>query len=410
MKQYLIIGNGAAAVGAIEGIRSADKNGEITVISRENHHVYARPLISYYLEGKTDLKRILYRPSDFYEKNSVNVLYGEEAVSVDPDGKTVALKSGKKLGYGSLCIAAGSTPFVPPTEGLGSVPSVHSFMTLDDAETLKSSLTPDSRVLIVGAGLIGLKCAEGILGLCKEITVCDLAQRVLSSILDSDCAAIMQTHLEKMGIKFLLGDTVEKFDGSTAHMKSGCKVGFDVLVMAVGVRANISLVKEIGGECGRGISVNEKMQTTLSDIYAAGDCTESFDITSGTRRVMAIMPLAYMQGHCAGVNMAGGSESIENALPMNSIGFAGLHCLTAGSYDGECYEERFEDGIKRLYVKDNLLNGFILIGRIDRAGIYTSLIRNRTPLDTVDFELLKKSPALAPFGKTYRSEKLGGEV
>ena len=410
MKKYVIIGNGAAAVGAIEGIRSVDKSGEITVISRENRSVYARPLISYYLEGKTDLGRILYRPSDFYEKNSVTVLYGEEAVSVDPSGKTVSLGSGKKLGYDSLCVATGSTPFVPPTEGLESVKNVHTFMTLDDAEALKSSLTPDSKVLIVGAGLIGLKCAEGILNLCREITVCDLAPRVLSSILDQDCAAIMQAHLEKMGIKFLLGDTVEKFDETVAHMKSGCDVSFDALVMAVGVRANISLIKDIGGECGRGIAVNEKMQTSLSGIYAAGDCTESFDITSETCKVMAIMPLAYMQGHCAGVNMSGGDEKIENAFPMNSIGFAGLHCMTAGSYEGECLEERFEGGIKRLYVKDNLLKGFILIGKNDRAGIYTALIRNKTPLDSVDFELLKKSPALAPFGRAYRSEKLGGVV
>lgn len=410
MKNYVIIGNGAAAAGAIEGIRSQDAEGKITVVSAEKHHVYCRPLISYLLEGKTDGERMLYRPADFYEKNAAEVLYGERAEKLDPALKEVTLDSGKKLSYDRLLIATGSTPFVPPIEGLENVKKRHTFMTVDDAKALADDLTPDSRVLIVGAGLIGLKCAEGIISRCKSITVCDLAPRVLSSILDSDCAAIMQAHLEKIGIKFMLDDTAARFEDGKAIMNSNKTVEFDVLVMAVGVRANVSLVKDAGGETGRGIAVDEKMSTSLADVYAAGDCTESYDITSSSRRVMAIMPLAYMQGYCAGVNMAGGEEKLDNALPMNSIGFAGLHCLSAGSYFGDCYEERTERGIKRLYTKDNLLKGFIIIGDVDRAGIYTSLIRNKTPLDSIDFELLKKEPSLAPFGRAYRSEKLGGVV
>lgn len=410
MKKYVIIGNGAAAAGAAEGIRSVDTKSEITVISEENHHVYCRPLISYLLEGKTDEKKMLYRPKDFYQKNGVTVLYGEKAVGIDPDKKTVKLESGKEIAYDGLCVATGSKPFVPPVDGLENVSKSHTFMTLDDAKALADDLSADSDVLIVGAGLIGLKCAEGILNRCKSVTVCDLAPRVLSSILDGDCAAIMQAHLEKMGIKFLLDDTAVKFDKGKAIMKSGKTVSFDVLVLAVGVRANVSLVKDAGGEVGRGIAVDEKMSTSIPDVYAAGDCTESFDITSGQKKVMAIMPLAYMQGHCAGVNMAGGEEKLDNALPMNSIGFAGLHCLSAGTYSGECFEERTERGIKRLYTEDGFLKGFIIIGDVDRAGIYTSLIRNKTPLDSVDFEMLKKEPSLAPFGRTYRAEKLGGVV
>ena len=410
MKNYVIIGNGAAAVGAIEGIRSVDTEGKITVISAENHHVYSRPLISYLLEGRTDEKRMLYRHEDFYEKNRAEVLFGEKAAKLDPKAKKVTLESGRELSYDSLCVATGSTPFVPPIDGLEAVKNRHSFMTLDDAEALERDLDPEASVLIIGAGLIGLKCAEGILGRCKKITVCDLAPRVLSSILDGDCAALMQAHLEGLGIEFLLGDTVEKFSGKTAVMKSGKEVSFDVLVTAVGVRANVSLVKDAGGEVGRGILADSKMKTSLDDVYAAGDCAEITDMTSGEKKVMAIMPLAYIGGHCAGVNMAGGDESLENALPMNSIGFAGLHCMTAGSYVGECFEEKTERGIKRLYTKDNLLKGFIIIGDVDRAGIYTSLIRNKTPLDSLNFEILKKSPSLAPFGKAYRLEKLGGEV
>lgn len=408
--KYVIIGNGAAATGAVEGIRSVDKTGSITVVSREDHHVYCRPLISYLLEGKTDEKKMLYRPGNFYEENGVTVIYGVSAEKIDPAAKKVTFSDGRALDYDALCVATGSAPFVPEVKGLRNVGRVHTFMTLDDAKALEKDLTPQSRVLIVGAGLIGLKCAEGILERCKSVTVCDLAPRVLSSILDDDCAAIMQHKLEDMGVEFMLDDTVAEFEENSAHMRSGKTVGFDVLVMAVGVRANVSLIKDIGGEVNRGIIVSDKMETSLKDVYAAGDCTESTDITSGVKKVMAIMPLAYMQGRCAGVNMAGGEELLSNALPMNSIGFGGLHCMTAGSYTGECYEEKTPASIKRLYTEDNLLKGFILIGCNDRAGIYTSLIRNRTPLDTVDFDLLKRSPALAPFGKSYREEKLGGAV
>ena len=256
MKRYVIIGNGTAAVGCIEGIRTADRDGEITVISAENHPVYSRPLISYYLEGKTDLERMKYRPDGFYEQNGCRVLYGRRAASADPEKKSVVLDDGTLLPYDSLCVATGSRPFVPPFEGLDTVENKFGFMTLDDALALEKSLRKDARVLIVGAGLIGLKCAEGIKERVGSITVCDLADRVLSSILDADCAAIVQKHLEANGIEFLLGDSADRFEETTAYMKSGKTVEFDILVLAVGVRANTALVKDAGGEVNRGIVIN----------------------------------------------------------------------------------------------------------------------------------------------------------
>ncbi|MBO4423730.1 MAG: FAD-dependent oxidoreductase, partial [Clostridia bacterium] len=121
MKKYVIIGNGTAAVGCIEGIRTVDKSGKITVISAENHSVYSRPLISYYLEGKTDLQRMKYRDDGFYIENGCKVLYGKIAKSIDADKKTVVLDGGEKIQYDELCVASGSRPFVPPFEGLETV-------------------------------------------------------------------------------------------------------------------------------------------------------------------------------------------------------------------------------------------------------------------------------------------------
>lgn len=415
MKSYVIIGNGVAAAGCIEGIRNTDKDSKITVISVEEHPVYSRPLISYYLEGKTTLENMNYRSESFYKDNKCDVIYGRKAVSIDDKSKSITLDDETIVDYDSLCIASGSSPFVPPFDGLDKVENKFCFMTIDDTLSLEKALTKDSRVLIVGAGLIGLKCAEGILGRVAKITVCDLANRVLSSILDDECALVMQKHLEKHNIEFMLGDTAVRFDKNTAEMKSGKKIDFDILVLAVGVRANTEIFKNLGGDTNRGILINDSMETSVKDIYAAGDCTEGNDISLGDKRVLAILPNAYMQGYCAGQNMAGEKAEFCNAIPMNSIGFFGLHAMTAGSYfdessGGELFEEKTDNGIKRLYTKDGLLTGYILIGDVARAGIYTSLIREKTPLESINIDKLYKNPSFAMFFSEIRRKKLGGVI
>lgn len=415
MAQYIIIGNGVAAASCIEGIRSLDKDSRITVVSEENYPVYCRPLISYYLEGKTDLERMKYRSDDYYDQMGCDVLYGKKAVKIDTENKSILLDDGTILPYTSACIAAGSSPFVPPFSGLDTVEKKYAFMTIDDTLALESAITKDSRVLIVGAGLIGLKCAEGLKDRVAEITVCDLANRVLSSILDDECASIMQKHLEANGIQFMLGDSVKAFDKNTASMQSGKTVDFDVLVLAVGVRPNTSLVSDAGGKVDRGILINDRMETSIPDIYAAGDCTEGNDISCDKHRILAILPNANMQGRCAGINMAGGDAVFDKAIPMNSIGFFGLHAMTAGSYysedeGGELYEEKSDGKLKRLFTRDGYLTGFILIGDTQRAGIYTSLIREEIPLSTINFDILKKNATSAAFSSEKREKMFGGVV
>ncbi len=169
----------------------------------------------------------------------------------------------------------------------------------------------------------------------------------------------------------------------------------------------MDLIKDINGEIRRGIVVNELIETSIPNIYAAGDCCESFDITINQNRVLALLPNAYMQGECAGINMAGGKKIFDKAIPMNAIGFFGLHIITAGSYDGDVYYER-NGGYKKLFTKDGLLKGYILVGNVEKAGIYTSLIREKIPLKNIDFELICKKPGLMAFSKADRMKKLGG--
>ena len=405
---YVILGNSAAAVGCIEGIREVDSTGKITVVASEKYHTYARPLISYLLEGKTDLERMKYRPDSYYKDMGVEARLGEKAVALKPQEHKVVLEDGQEVSYDKLLVATGSTPFVPPMEGLETVEKKFTFLSLDDAKGLESSLTPDTRVFIVGAGLIGLKCAEGIAHRVKSVEIADLAPQVLPSILDQEGAARVQRYLEAEGLTFYLGDTAQKFAGNTAHLKSGRKVEFDVLVLAVGVRPNVSLVKDAGGQVNRGIVTDESGRTSLPDVYAAGDCCESYDITSGEHRVLALLPNAYFQGECAGRSMAGEDARFTKAVPMNAIGFFGLHLITAGSYRGEKLVTEDEKNYKAFFVEDGLLKGYILVGDcLENAGVYTSLIRDQVPLDAVDFELLQERPQFMAFPAAKRREMFG---
>ena len=415
MKKYVVIGNGIAAVGCVEGIRSADRAGMITIVSAETHPAYFRPLISYYLEGKSKPENLPCRQDGFYESNGCTVLYGRRALSLDPERRRVKLDDGEELSYDALCIAAGSSPFVPKIDGMDEVRQRFCFLTWDDALALEQAVTPQSRVLIVGAGLIGLKCAEGLHNRVESIAVCDLAPRVLSSVLDEESAAMMQAHLERSGIRFLLEDSVKRVRGNTAFLQSGAEIPFDVLVLAVGVRPNCALVRDAGGACGRAVTVDSHMRTSLAGIYAAGDCTESTDRSDGTVKIMALLPNAYRQGRCVGVNMAGGEAVLDDTIPMNAVGFFGLHALTAGSrfapeVGGKVFAEHTPDSIKKLFTRNGRLTGFILVGNAERAGIYTSLIRSGTPLNSIDFEKMKKRPDLSVFDAKKRRNMLGGVV
>lgn len=406
--KYVLIGNSAAAVGCIEGIRQQDKNGEIVVVADEPYHTYSRPAISYLLYGKTTEERMKYRPNDFYQKMNCAVMLSRKATRVEPQEKWLFLGDGTIVEYDKLLIATGSRPFIPEIGGLAEVEKRYTFMSLDDAKALGAALKADSRVLIMGAGLIGLKCAEGITHKAGRIDVVDLAPGILPSILNAEAAHFVQEHIESQGIYFHLSDGVQGFRGNTAILSSGKEIGFDILVIAVGVRPNVELAQKAGIEVHRGIVTDERCRTSLPDIYAAGDCTESYDITTGESRPLALLPNAYMQGECAGVDMAGGSKVYDKAIPMNAIGFFGLHIITAGSYDGERFICKSGRDYKMLVSENGVLKGFILIGNVARAGIYTALIRERTPLETIDYGLIKEKPQLMAFSRKERDKKLGG--
>ena len=408
--RYVIIGGSAAAIGCIEGIRSVDKTGEIILITGETEWNYSRPLISYLLEGKTTRDKMWCRLDSFFTRNGVTVKAGVLATALDAGDRTVRLSTGERLAYDRLLAATGSRPFVPPIPGLETVERTFCFQTLSDASALAEALRPESRVLILGAGLTGVKCAEGIRGLCAQIAIADLAPRVLPAVLDDTAAAMVQARMEEKGVRFYLNDSAAAFRGNTARLQSGTELEFDVLVTAVGVRPNTQLVADAGGAVDRGILVDGRCATTLPDVYAAGDCAQGYDAVSGEKRMLPLWPNAVLQGETAGINMAGGRADYTQGIALNASGVFGLHMVTAGSYEGESFTVQRDGSYKRLVTADGVLKGVIMVGDVSRAGIYTDLIRKKKPLSEIDFDLIRESPQLMAFSQKDRRVQLGGEV
>lgn len=408
--RYVIIGGSAAAIGCIEGVRSVDKTGEIILITGETEWNYSRPLISYLLEGKTTRDKMWCRPDSLFTRNGVTVKAGVLATTLDAGDRTVRLSTGERLAYDRLLAATGSRPFVPPILGLETVERTFCFQTLSDASALAEALRPESRVLILGAGLTGVKCAEGIRGLCAQIAIADLAPRVLPAVLDDTAAAMVQARMEEKGVRFYLNDSAAAFRGNTARLQSGTELEFDVLVTAVGVRPNTQLVADAGGAVDRGILVDGRCATTLPDVYAAGDCAQGYDAVSGEKRMLPLWPNAVLQGETAGINMAGGRADYTQGIALNASGVFGLHMVTAGSYEGESFTVQRDGSYKRLVTADGVLKGVIMVGDVSRAGIYTDLIRKKKPLSEIDFDLIRESPQLMAFSQKDRRVQLGGEV
>ena len=400
--RYVIIGGSAAAIGCIEGVRSVDKTGEIILITGETEWNYSRPLISYLLEGKTTRDKMWCRPDSFFTRNGVTVKAGVLATTLDAGDRTVRLSTGERLAYDRLLAATGSRPFVPPIPGLETVERTFCFQTLSDASALAEALRPE--------GLTGVKCAEGIRGLCAQIAIADLAPRVLPAVLDDTAAAMVQARMEEKGVRFYLNDSAAAFRGNTARLQSGTELEFDVLVTAVGVRPNTQLVADAGGAVDRGILVDGRCATTLPDVYAAGDCAQGYDAVSGEKRMLPLWPNAVLQGETAGINMAGGRADYTQGIALNASGVFGLHMVTAGSYEGESFTVQRDGSYKRLVTADGVLKGVIMVGDVSRAGIYTDLIRKKKPLSEIDFDLIRESPQLMAFSQKDRRVQLGGEV
>ncbi|HEY3306965.1 MAG TPA: FAD-dependent oxidoreductase [Desulfuromonadaceae bacterium] len=430
---YVIVGNSVAAVGAIRAIRGLDQQGNITVISREKHNAYGRPLISYLLGGLINEKRMSYLPEDFYQQHRINLLLNSEVTAVDSLKKTVGLASGDLIPYDKLLLATGGDPFVPPIEGLADKDRIFTFTTWDDAAKLKGISSDINRAVVIGGGLIGLKAAEGLNLLDKNVTVVELADRVLSSAFDRPAGKIVARKMKANGIDVITEDTVVRIEGeggdiSGVTLKSGDFLPCDTVVVAIGVRPAAGFLANSGVNVNRGIVVDNSMLTSAKDIYAAGDVAEAADFFSDQKNPMPIWPDAYIQGDIAGTAMAGGQKDYEGGLAMNSIEFFKVSTISMGitnpkdpsEYEIHTYQDIQNYQYRKIVLQDNRLVGAVLVGSVDRAGIFSGLIREKidmTPykesLMQPDFGFINLSKEIrnrlfAPLGKAIETGRFAG--
>ncbi|BCS54450.1 NAD(P)/FAD-dependent oxidoreductase [Geobacter sp. SVR] len=415
---YVIVGNSVAAVGAIRAIRALDQDGTITVISRERHNAYGRPLISYLLGGLINEKRMSYLPEDFYEQNRINLLLNSEVVAVDSVAKKITLASGDSLPYDKLLLATGGDPFVPPISGLADKDRVFTFTTWDDAAKLKVISQDINRAVVIGGGLIGLKAAEGLNLLDKSVTVVELADRVLSSAFDRPAGKIVARKMKANGIDVITEDTVVSIEGNGREitgvtLKSGDFIPCDTVVVAIGVRPAAGFLKGSDIEINRGIVVDSSMATSAEGVYAAGDVAEAADFFSGQKNPMPIWPDAYIQGDIAGTAMAGGTKAYEGGLAMNSIEFFKVSTISMGvtnprdpsEYEIHAFQDIQNYQYRKIVLQDNRLVGAVLVGNVDRAGIFSGLIREK-----IDMTPFKESLLLPEFGFINLSREIRDQL
>jgi NAD(P)H-nitrite reductase large subunit len=422
--RHVIIGNSAAAIGCVEGIRDHDQDNPITIVADEPHHTYSRPLISYLLGGLVDESGMYYRPPDFYEKHRVETLLGVHVTEVDPQERSVALAGGGKLAYDRLMIATGGKPFVPPVPG-ANLRGVFTFITWEEARQMERFIeeTQARSALVIGAGLIGLKTIEALLARGIRVTVVELADRILSTIFDATASRLAEIILRREHVDVQTSTTVTEIIGrggrvDHAVLRDGERVDCDMVVFAIGVRPNTGLIPADSGiKIERGVRVDSQMCTSVPGVYAAGDCVEAYDKLIDAYRQIAIWPLAYRQGFVAGCNMAGGDCEYEGGFPMNAISVCDVPTISVGLVDppddGDRYEilddyDRESLTYRKLVLRGRRLVGAMFINDIDRAGIYTGLIRDQVDISQFRDHLLSGNFGLISLPRDYRKHLVVG--
>lgn len=419
---YLILGNSTAAVAAIESIRKTDRQGSITLVSNEPYHTYARPLISYYLSGQVNDFQLPYRPRDFYQRNNVTTLLGVKAIELDVENRQVFLEPSvlkappilneawyrnpslisEVVEYDKLLLATGSRPAVPPLEGVNQ-PGIHYFYTLDDILSLKADLTPESSVVILGAGLIGMKAAEALSKLGCQVTVVEMANRLMSTILDEEAASIIQKWFEENKVDFRLAIRAAKILGedrvSGVKLEDGSLLKCDTVIIATGVRPNYELIQNTSIKYRQGILVNGHQETSSQGIFCAGDVCEGWDLLHGQTKLTPILPNAFQQGQIAGLNMAGKPDLFLGSVAFNATTFFGLSVVTMGlsqarGEEFDCFSYAQGRDYRSLVFKEGRLNGAILLNQTQRSGILQRLIRQKTAVLAKKELLLRDIPRL----------------
>lgn len=379
--KYIIIGNGAAGMGAAEAIRARDAEGDLTIYTDENRFHYSRPRIIEYLGGGVEVSKLTIRGEDFYTKLNIKLMRDTPVESIDPASHRLVLRGGGVDRFDRLVIASGASAFLPPVEGVG-LGCVFTLRTIDDAEKILAHEAGKGRVVVIGGGLLGLETAASLVKRGRKVTVVEVFDRLLPRQLDVDAAAMLQSSLEAMGMAFQLGKRTaairEAGDAVEVLFEDGSSIPSDLVVFSAGIRSNLTAARGAGIACERGILVDERLETSSPGIFAAGDVAQF----RGT--VYGLWLASREQGLVAGANAAGAAMTYLGSQISARLKVSGIELVSLGSIEtGEAvkaFTYRDEKSFRRLFAKDDRLVGAILIGDVSAFQPLQKLIKSGEPI------------------------------
>ena len=392
MTHHVILGAGPAGVIAAETLRKHAPDDRITLVGDEAEPPYSRMAIPYLLMGNIDERgTYLRKGASHYADLKISQLQSR-AKSVDIATKSIALENGQTLTYDRLLIATGSQPVRPPIPGIDSA-GVHPCWTLEDARHIMALAQPGARVLQMGAGFIGCIIMEALSARGVKLSVVEMGDRMVPRMMGPVAGGMIKDWCETQGVQVFTGTRVEAIEAGTplkVRLSNGQTVEADLVISATGVKPNIGFLENSGITCLQGVLTDEHLQTSVADVYAAGDCAEAFDKVSGTTIVSAIQPNAAEQARVAALNMLGQRTELRGVTQINVLDTLGLISSSFGTWQGlpggEQVEltERLADGGKgrhlSLQFKGDVLVGCNSVGWTEHVGVMRGLVEGAIPL------------------------------
>lgn len=373
--RYVIIGASAAGISAVEGIRERDSQGEIIMISKDKD-VYSRCMLHHVISGRRDTEGISFIEKDFFKENNVQWFKGREVIHLDSNEKKLLLDGDEEVSYDKLLIASGAGAFIPPVKNLREGKEVFPLRNIEDALAL-SELDNNEKCVIIGAGLVGIDAAVGLLEKGIEVHIIEMGDRILPIQLDERASRAYAEKIESHGGRIHTGKALkevslqgDKVEGIV--LDSGEKIPCSCIIVATGVRANVEFLRDSQVEMDRGILVDKYLQTSDQNIFAAGDVTGK----------TPIWPFAMKQGRYAGMNMVEkNKEFADEFAQRNSMNFFGMETVSMGfpqSPDHTYSEEiqSYGNVYKKIIHKDGKIYGMVFQGDIEYCGIYMQIIKN----------------------------------
>lgn len=388
---YLIIGAGPAGVVAAETLRDLDKEASITILGDEPEPPYSRMAIPYLLiENIDEHGTYLRKDKDYFREKNIDVVVGR-AESVDSGAKTVKVQDGDTLSYDKLLVASGSRPVKPPVDGIDN-DKVTSCWTLEDARRISAGITKGAPVVLIGAGFIGCIILESLVSAGADLTVIEMGDRMVPRMLDQKCGTLLETWCKQKGVNVMTATTVDSIvdHGERVVVKTsnGDEVEAELVISAAGVKPNAGFLEGGGVELEEGgIRIDEHMQSSVKDIYAAGDVAYGMDFTSGNFGIQAIQPTAVDHARAAAHNMhQHGSLRHRGSVLMNVLDTMGLISASYGEWEGvkngdstELLDEKNFRYIQLQFDGDRLV-GANTLGMTQHIGILRGLIQGKFQL------------------------------